>query len=133
PPPDGGGTVTPPSDPQPQPPPQPGPQPPAKPTLKVARAAGAKGRAFTLRLTPSASGRVSVVVTAKAGRKTVTVATGRAAVRAGKAATVAVKATKAGKRTLKRGRTVKVTFKVTFTAADGTKATARKSVRVKVK
>ncbi|WP_210492494.1 hypothetical protein [Patulibacter sp. SYSU D01012] len=115
--------------------PQPQPRPPVtpRPTVTVGRAAAAKGRAFTLRLTPSGSGRVTVVATVQAGRKTVTVATGRGAVRAGKAATVAMKATKAGTRALRRGRTAKVTFRVTFTAADGTTGATTKSVRVKVR
>ncbi|WP_210492495.1 hypothetical protein [Patulibacter sp. SYSU D01012] len=106
---------------------------PTKATLKVSRAAVAKGRAFTLTLAPSTAGRVSVVATVKSGAKTVTVATGSGAVKPGSAAKVAVKATKAGKRALKAGRAAKVTFRITFTAADGAKVTTTKTFKVKVK
>jgi hypothetical protein len=119
-------------------PPSPGPNKPtppaAKPKLSVsAKAVGLKGRAIALTVSPPGPGRVTVSATTGTGKKRVTVGSGRATAKKAGALKLTVKPSAKGKKALKAGRTAKVTFKVTFTAANGTKVTVTKTIKVKIK
>lgn len=113
--------------------PAPTPATPAKATVRIARAAALKGRRITLSVTPSAAGRVSVSATTGTGRKKVTVATGSATAKKAGALKVTLKPTSKGRRALKAGRSVRISFKVTFTDADGSKTTVTRTIKVKIK
>ncbi|MDO9409963.1 hypothetical protein [Patulibacter sp.] len=106
---------------------------PAKATVKVSKAAALKGRKVTLSVSPSGAGRVSVSATTGTGKKKVTVATGSATAKKSGVLKVTLKPTSKGRKALKAGRSVKISFKVTFTNADGSKTTSTKTLKVKIK
>ena len=114
-------------------PPAPVPTPPTGPKVSVATPSALEGRAFRLTLKPSAAGRISVSATVKSGKRTVTVGSGTATAKKAGTVRLTVKPSSAGKRTLKPGRSFRVTFRVTFTAKDGTKTTTSRTYKVKVK
>jgi hypothetical protein len=97
------------------------------------KASAGKGRRFTLSVSPSAAGRVSVVARLKVGRKLVTVATGSASAKRSGAFKLTLKPTSKGKRALRAGRSVTLSVRVTLKAANGATATVTKSLKVKVK
>jgi hypothetical protein len=132
----------PPNNPPPNNPPPNNPGPPTKPTQPpapgpkvsvAAKAVGGKGRKITLTVSPSAAGRVTVSASTGSGKKRVVVGSGSATAKKAGALTVTVKPSSKGKKALKAGRTVKVTFKVTFTGADGQKVSVSKTIKVKIK
>jgi hypothetical protein len=108
---------------------------PATPAAKVTvtKAVGAKGRRIVLTVSPSAAGKLAVSATTLSGKKTVTIGKGTLTVKKGGKLVLTITPSSAGKRALKPGRTVKVTFKVTFTAKTGKKSTVTKTVKVKIK
>lgn len=133
----GGGNTTPPvtnNPPAPVPVPAPKPTPaPAKVQVTVSKASAAKGRRITLTLSPSAAGKVSVSATTGSGSKKVTVGKASATATKSGALKVTIKPGAKAKGALKAGRTVKVTFKVTFTSTSGAKTTVTKTIKVKIK
>lgn len=114
--------------------PTPKPAPVAKPKVALAaKGTAVKGRKVTLTITPSAAGRVSVSGTVRSGGKTVSAFTGSGTATKSGTLKVTVKPTSKGKKALKAGKKAKITFKVTFTTADGTKATVTRTITVKLK
>lgn len=136
---DPGNPPTPPPGPTPPgpTPPVPGPKPPtpaATPEVSVsAKAVGAKGRRITLTVSPSAAGRVTVSAATGKGRRRVTVGSGSATAKKAGTLRITVKPSAKGRKALRAGRTATVTFKVTFTRADGVKVTVTKTLKVKIR
>ena len=97
--------------------------------------------ALPARETPSGSGTAALgriargtVVTGKGKRRrSVLVITGTTTTKRAGAASVGLALTAAGRKTLRVGRTTKVTFRVTFTPKGGTKTTVSRTIGVKLR
>lgn len=107
---------------------------PVKPRISVAaKAVAGKGRRITVTVTPSGAGRVGVAASTGSGRNRVAVGSGGATAKKAGALKVTVSPSSKGRKALRAGRTVKVTFRVTFTAADGQRVVSSRTIKVKIR
>lgn len=125
--------------------PQPGPPigdrkaPPAPvaASLRVGTVTSARKRRVSLAIVPSAAGRIQVQGTVVSGkgkrRKSLTVLSGTVSAKRSGTARVVLKLTAAGRRTLRVGRSTKVTFRVTFTPSSGARKTVTRTLSVKLR
>ncbi len=113
--------------------PKPAPAPAASTSVKASKAAAVKGRKVALTVSVGGKGKVAVSATTGSGKKKTTVLTGSATATKSGAVKVTLKPSSKGKKALKAGRSIKISFKVTFTNADGVKKTTTKTIKVKIK